>query len=140
MTDDRDAPVTEDELHAYVDGELAQDRRGAVEAWLGTHADDAARVAAWRAQADAIRARYGAVAAEPVPSRFDFDKVMRNGRGKWKAIAAAAVIAAFIGGSAAGWFGRGAWDGAGLPAKMVIADAIDAHRLYVAEVRHPIEV
>ena len=50
MTDD--APVTEEELHAYVDGELAQDRRGAVEAWLGTHAEDAARVAAWRAQAD----------------------------------------------------------------------------------------
>ncbi|HKS63850.1 MAG TPA: anti-sigma factor, partial [Xanthobacteraceae bacterium] len=56
---DREPPVTEEELHAYVDGELAADRRAAVERWLASHAEDAARVAAWRAQADAIRARYG---------------------------------------------------------------------------------
>ena len=31
---DRNSPVTEDELHAYVDDEIAADRRGAVEAWL----------------------------------------------------------------------------------------------------------
>ncbi|MGA8816670.1 MAG: zf-HC2 domain-containing protein, partial [Xanthobacteraceae bacterium] len=30
---DRDSLVTEDELHAYVDGELPPGRRGAVEAW-----------------------------------------------------------------------------------------------------------
>ena len=54
---DRNSPVTEDELHAYVDGEIAADRRGAVEAWLASHPEDAARVAQWRAQADAIRAR-----------------------------------------------------------------------------------
>ena len=40
--------ISEDELHAYVDGELPADRRGAVEAWLASHAEDAARVAAWR--------------------------------------------------------------------------------------------
>ena len=58
---DRDLPVTEDELHVYVDGELAADRREAVERWLASHPDDAARVAAWRAQAESIRARYGAI-------------------------------------------------------------------------------
>ena len=50
---DRDQMISEDELHAYVDGELPADRRGAVEAWLAVHADDAARVAAWRARYDA---------------------------------------------------------------------------------------
>ena len=34
---DRDSPVTEHELHAYVDGEIPADRRDAVEAWLGSH-------------------------------------------------------------------------------------------------------
>ena len=77
---DREPPVTEEELHAYVDGELAADRRVAVEQWLAAHADDAARVAAWRAQADAIRARYGAIADEPVPARFDLDRLARAGR------------------------------------------------------------
>jgi anti-sigma factor RsiW len=42
---DRDSPVTQDELHAYVDGEIQADRRGAVEAWLASHPEDAVRVA-----------------------------------------------------------------------------------------------
>ena len=45
---DRDLPVTEDELHAYVDGELPSDRRPTIEAWLAAHPDDMARVNAWR--------------------------------------------------------------------------------------------
>src|SRR5262249_6801159 len=92
---DRDSPVTEDELHAYVDDEIAADRRGAVEAWLASHPEDAARVAHWRAQADAIRAHYGTLASEPIPARFDLDKLARGAR-SWRAIAAAAGIMAFL--------------------------------------------
>lgn len=72
--------VTEDELHVYVDGELPADRREAVEAWLLSHPDDAARVAAWRAQAEVIRARYGAVINEPVPDRLMLSRITRNRR------------------------------------------------------------
>ena len=39
---DPNIPVTEDELHAYVDNELPAERRGDVEAWLLTHPDEAA--------------------------------------------------------------------------------------------------
>jgi len=60
---DRNSHVTTDELHAYVDGMLPADRRDAVEAWLATHPEDAAHVAHWRAQADAIRECYGALDA-----------------------------------------------------------------------------
>jgi anti-sigma factor RsiW len=133
-----DLTVTEDELHAYVDGELTPDRRAAVEAWLAAHPDDAAHVAAWRAQADAIRARYGAVAGEPVPPRFDLDRLARGER-KWTRLAAAAAVLLFLAGGGAGWLGRGFWDG-GPFAKAVTAEAVDAHRLYVVEVRHPVEV
>jgi anti-sigma factor RsiW len=135
---EREPPVTEDELHAYVDGELPADRGAAVARWLALNADDAARVAAWRAQADAIRARYGAIAEEPLPERFDLEALSRPAR-KWPRIAAAAVILAFVFGGGAGWLGRGAWEGAA-PAQAVTAEAIDAHRLYVVEVRHPVEV
>ena len=135
---DREPPVTEEELHAYVDGELAADRRVAVERWLASHTEDAARVAAWRAQADAIRARYGATADEPVPARFDLDRLARQGR-KWPRYAAAAAVIALLIGGVGGWFGRGAWEGAG-PVRAVTTEAFDAHRLYIAEVRHPIEV
>lgn len=134
---DREPPVIEEELHAFVDGELPPERRAVVEQWLATHGDDAARVAAWRAQAEAIRARYG-VADEPVPARFDLQKLARAGR-NWQRLAAAVIILAFLGGGGAGWFGRGAWEGAG-PTRSVTNEAIDAHRLYVVEVRHPVEV
>ena len=135
---ERDLTVTEDELHAYVDGEVPEDRRAAVEGWLAAHPEDAARVAAWRAQADALRARYGAVAEEPVPARFDLDKLARGER-RWTRIAAAAAVLAFLLGGGAGWFGRGVVEGAP-PLKAVTTEAIDAHRLYVVEVRHPVEV
>lgn len=134
---DRDLAVTTDELHAYVDGVLPADRRAAVEAWLAAHPDDAAHVAAWRAQAEAIRGRYGAVATEPTPGRFNLDRLAPAGRG-WRAVTAAAIMAAFVGGLA-GWFAHGATASPSMLERLT-AEALAAHRLYIAEVRHPIEV
>jgi anti-sigma factor RsiW len=140
----RNSPVTDDELHAYVDGELPADRRDAVTAWLSAHPDQAALVIAWRAQADAIRARYGAVANEPVPDRLELDRVMLLGRTgvsrSWKAMAAAAAVAAFLAGGTAGWVAHGATTSAPSSFDTITADALDAYRLYVVEVRHPVEV
>src|SRR5215470_15853820 len=108
---DRDSPVTEDELHAYIDGELPVDRKEAVASWLAAHPEQAALVASWRAQAESVRARYGAVVEEPVPKRLKLDQVLKrdraNGR-SWAAMAAAAAVVAFVVGGAAGWMARGA--------------------------------
>jgi anti-sigma factor RsiW len=90
---EREPSISEEQLHAYVDGQTAGDECAAVEKWLESHPDDAARVAAWRAQADAIRARYGAIANEPVASRFDLAKLARGDR-RWSR---RAVIASTIG-------------------------------------------
>src|SRR3977135_4165049 len=79
MTDPK-IPVTEDELHAYVDNELPAERRGAVEAWLATHPDDAERVQSWRAMADALHARYDSVADEAVPKRLEIERLGREPR------------------------------------------------------------
>jgi anti-sigma factor RsiW len=133
------SPVTEDELHAYVDGELPADRRGAIQAWLAAHPEDTGRVAQWRAQADAIRARYGAIAAEPVPARFDLDKLARSTR-SWRAMAAAAVVVAFLAGGVVGWLAHGAAAAAPSRFDIITGQALDAHRVYVVEVRHPVEV
>src|ERR1019366_5230502 len=64
---DPEIPVTEDELHAYIDNELPAERRGDVEAWLAAHAEDAERVRSWRAMAEGLHARYDSVADEEVP-------------------------------------------------------------------------
>ncbi len=140
---DRDSPVTEDELHAHVDGELPADREAAVAAWLAAHPEQAALVAAWRAQADAIRARYGAVANEPVPQRFNLDQLVRADRASgqsWMAMAAAAAVVAFLVGGATGWVAHGAAATASSSFEAFTTDALDAYKLYVVEVRHPVEV
>src|SRR5689334_19813935 len=98
-------PVTEYELHLHVDGELPAGRRDAVEAWLATHPEDAARVAAWRSQAEEIRARFGGVIHEPVPNQLKLQSIMRTRR-SWGTVAAAAAVAAFLIGGVAGWFAR----------------------------------
>jgi anti-sigma factor RsiW len=136
---DRDQFVGEDELNAYVDGELPAERSSAVEAWLASHPDDAAKVAAWRKHAELIRARYGAIADEKPPQRFDIKRLTRQHRSAWAAVAAA-VILAFLGGGVAGWAlhrveTRGPSDLA-----LFTTDALDAYRLYTVEVRHPVEV
>jgi anti-sigma factor RsiW len=140
MMIDRDTVVAEDELHAYVDGELPVERRGAVESWLATHADDAARVAAWRSQAELIRARYAAGAGEKPPPRLSLARLARKRRRGILAMAAAAVLLAFLGGGVAGWFARDAASVAPSDLTRFTTDALDAYRLYVVEVRHPVEV
>jgi anti-sigma factor RsiW len=136
---ERDRIVSDDELHAYVDGELPADRRSAVEAWLATHPDDAGKVATWRAQAHLIRTRYGAVAEEKPPHRLDIGRLMRR-RTSAIAAAVAAVVAAFLIGGVVGWTAHGV--AAATPSDLTrfTSDALDAYRLYTVEVRHPVEV
>src|ERR1700688_1232138 len=137
MTDPR-IPVTEDELHAYVDDELPAERRGDVETWLSAHPDDAERVRSWREMAEALHARYDSVADEPVPQRLSIARLARAPR-KWMYGAIAATLLAFIAGGGTGWLARGA---AASPSTFqnFTVDALDAHKLYVVEVRHPVEV
>src|SRR5262245_52572076 len=140
---DRDSPVTEDELHAYIDGELPTDRKAAVAAWLAEHPEQAAMVAVWRAQAESIRAHFGAAVDEPVPQRLKLDQVLKRDKASgrsWIAKAAAAAIVAFLVGGTAGWMARGASAAAQSGFDVYASEALDAHKLYVVEVRHPVEV
>src|SRR4029078_3239080 len=62
-----------------------------------------------------------------------------NGR-SWKIFAAAAAVIAFLAGGASGWFAHGASVGTRAGSVAVANGALDAYRLYVVEVRHPVEV
>src|SRR6202163_3879851 len=100
-------PVTEDELHAYVDNELPAERRGNVEAWLAAHPDDAERGRSWREMAEALHARYDSVSDEAVPKRLEIERLVRQPRG-WIYSAVAATLVAFIAGGGVGWVAHGA--------------------------------
>jgi len=131
-------PVTEDEIHAYVDNELPAERSSDVEAWLMAHPDCAKRVRAWREMAEMLHARYDEVADEAIPKRLEIERLVRPPR-KWVYGAIAAALVAFVMGGGTGWLVRGV---AATPSSLqaLYTDALDAHRLYVVEVRHPVEV
>src|SRR6202035_2706086 len=130
-------PVTEDELHAYVDNELPAERRGDVEAWLATHPEGAERVRSWREMAELLHARYDQVADEAVPKRLEIERLVRQPR-KWVYGAIAATLVAFVVGGGVGWLVRGVTSSPSAFQSLTV-DALDAHRLYVVEVRHPVE-
>jgi anti-sigma factor RsiW len=136
---DRDLIVTEDELNAYVDDELPAGRPSAVEAWLATHPDDAARVSAWRKQAELIRERYGHIATEMPPQRLDLERLARQ-RYRPALWAIAASLAAFLVGGAAGWTAHSIQSERPSELTRFTSDAMVAYRLYTVEVRHPVEV
>ena len=60
-------PVSEAELHGFVDGDMDRVRREAVQAFLGASPEDAARVETWRRQNATIRAAFAPVEAGPLP-------------------------------------------------------------------------
>jgi anti-sigma factor RsiW len=135
---DKNIPVTEDELHAYIDNELPVERRGDVEAWLAAHADDAERVQSWRAMAEMLHARYDSVADEAVPKRLEIERLAQQPR-KWMVGAIAATLLAFVAGGGVGWMAHGV-SASPSAFQILTLDALDAHKLYVVEVRHPVEV
>jgi len=63
-------PITEFDLHAWLDGQLDPRRRRQVTRYLDAHPDAAQRVAAWRTQQARIRAWTAAVNEEPLPARL----------------------------------------------------------------------
>jgi len=133
-------PVTEDELHALVDGRLAPGRRQAVEAFLDANPDAAASVASWRAQNEAIAANFGTAIAPP----DDFDRRLvasfgRSRRSDWRKTAAALAI--FVAGVAAGSFLAPVLRPAPSGYVQTLPEASRANfAIYAGEVRHPVEV
>ena len=59
--------ITEDDLHAYVDAALTAERRAEVEAYLAEYPEDAARIRAYQAQNQALKALFNPVLDEPLP-------------------------------------------------------------------------
>ena len=54
-------PITDADLHAWVDGQLPADRAREVEAYLASRPDEARRAQAWRAQKEELRALFDPV-------------------------------------------------------------------------------
>ena len=130
-------PISENDLQAYIDGRLAPARVAEVDAWLAERPEDAAHIAAQRQDREALKAAYAPIAAEPVPARL-VSEFERGPRQIWRRAAAAVLI--FAAGAAAGWAGGYFGRPAEPERRDVVRAAIGAHRVFVPEVRHPVEV
>ena len=129
-------PVTDAELHAYVDGALPPARLAAVEAYLSEHPDDATRIAAYREQIGLLRREFDPVLEEPIPRRLEAPKrawtrpVLRY----------VAVVAWFALGAVVGWQLHAYNSGWRTESSTWARRAAIAHVIYSPEVRHPVEV
>ncbi|HYH38614.1 MAG TPA: anti-sigma factor [Azospirillum sp.] len=138
MTTPEEEPVTEAELHAWLDGELPDDRRDAVHRYLDDHPEVARRFASYREQRTMTARAFEPLIDRPLPDRLKPPFSRRRRALPWLAVAAS--LLAFVAGGAAGWLAHG-WSAPGAPPSgAFVADAVAAHRVFVAEVRHPVEV
>ncbi len=146
--------LSEDELHALVDGHLEPQRMQVLQARLETDPEAATTLAAWQQQREALRGLHLAVASEPLPAtlaaaaeRAGLQQTTRDTWWRWGGMAAG-LLCSF----ALGWFGHGQFDSdtaqriasrhrpATAGAAEFARQASLAHLVYTPEVRHPVEV
>ena len=134
--------ITETQLLAYVDNQLGDVERAAVERYLAAHPGKAAEVALWQRQNEALTALFPPMDGESVPARLDPAKLKRsvaaNDNFRLGQIAAALVLVVL--GGFVGWTGRDAVTPVEAASDRLIESAVTAHALYVAENRHAVEV
>ena len=128
--------ITEADLHAYLDGVLPAARIAEVEAYIAEHAEEAARLAAYREQIVALHREFDPVLDEPPPQR------LRAPRRYWMRPLAryAAVVAWFALGAVIGWQLHAYTAEQRAEVTSWPRRAAIAHVVYSPEVRHPVEV
>jgi anti-sigma factor RsiW len=145
-------PITEADLHASVDRQLAPERRAEVERYLATRPEELERVRDWQEQNEALRAMLAPVLEEPLPLRLPLQA--RAVSWPWRRIAAGVLIALVSAG--ASWSLRGRIDADAARLTAAAASTVPAsddgtltgfahraaiaHVVYSPEVRRPVEV
>src|SRR6478735_5505604 len=136
-TDDGTArPITDDELHALVDGRLPPAVAAELEVRVSADPRAQATLHAWRVQREELRRLHRQLLEEPVPHQqvvaaLRIEERLRR-RVQWWQLGgmAASVVLAF----GAGWFAHGMSPGAGPPQRQFARQAAVAHVAFLPEV------
>ena len=134
----RDPAPQDAELHEAADGRMTPAHLAALEARLAAEPEAAARLAFYRQLNEVLHRLYDPVLDEP------YAPPALAPRRRWGPILAraAAVAALLVVGAGGGWLARHRLDDA--PGALAGIDlprlAADAHLVYAAEIRHPVEV
>ena len=135
-------PITDDDLHAWADGQLAAERRTAVEQAMARDASLANRAADIQRQNAWLRNGLDAALHEPLPQRLlDAARMpAKPAPSHWRLMAIAASVALLAVGLAGGWYARDAvLERAGTPTTFARQAAL-THALYAADANRPVEV
>lgn len=134
------AAITEQDLHAYIDGRLEPQRRAEVALYLAENSRESARVQSYQRQNTALCALFDGVLAEPVPERLTKFTASPDRRSASRGLKLAALAASLIVAAGVGWLARGYSGAPTTAAPMFAQRAMLAHAVYTPEVLHPVEV
>jgi anti-sigma factor RsiW len=134
-------PITEDDLHGYVDCLLEPERQAEVADYLREHPDVAKRVAAFSGQRDLLRAALAPIAEEPLPPELNLSRIIekrarRPSLARW---AMAAMLLLSIGGLG-GWAIRGALEVSPGGLAALAQEATASYNVYAPDRVRPVEV
>ena len=153
-------PITEVDLHAYVDAELSDERRAEVEAFLAAQPEEARRLQAYQLQKEALRQLFKPVLDESLPAKLldlaeppiaptmeatagpRVDAKKRPFLARWSVQRIAAGFAIALLGGVAGWLGHGQYQATERMAQMtpLSRQAAVAHVVYSPDIKRPVEV
>jgi anti-sigma factor RsiW len=134
-------PITEEELHAFVDQTLDVRRKEEVAAYLDAHLEVAKRVAAYSRQRELLKAGYAPIADEPIPPQLNLARIIERQRrpalASWWMAAAAAVL--LCTGGVSGWSLHGVTQlQEGVAA--LAAEASASYAVYAPDHLRPVEI
>jgi anti-sigma factor RsiW len=134
-------PITEDDLHAYVDGVLEPERQAEVASYLETHPDVAKRVAAFSDQRELLRTALLPIADEPLPPELNLLRIIesRQQRRLSASWAVAAMLLVCIGGIG-GWVVRGSVDAPAGGLAALAQEAAYSYNVYAPDRARPVEL
>ena len=134
-------PITEDDLHAYVDRALEPRRQAEVAAYLEDNPDAAKRVAAFSDQRNLLRAALAPIADEPLPPQLDLSRMIKSRQRPhlpfgW---AIAAMLMLSIGGIG-GWVTRGSLQDSSNGLAALAQEAAYSYSVYAPDRVRPVEI
>ncbi len=136
-------PVTEADLHAFIDHQLSPERRAVVTEWLLNHPEDAARVEQYQLISDQLHANFDPIADQEIPDSLmqivgglkKMDKTPWLHKGS---IAASLMLVGIL----TGWFGNTIFQDSDSSFMLVnlVKPAAFAHNVYTSDSRYPVEI
>lgn len=133
-------PITEDDLHAYVDRVLEPERQAEVASYLAEHPDVARRVSAFSDQRNLLRAALAPIADEPLPPQLNLSRMIESRRRRWPVWWAVAAMLMLSFGGVGGWVIRGSLQASPVGLAALAQEAADSYKVYAPDRVRPVEM